>query len=410
MGKQAVNFDELVPLVDLCRAGKLFEVQAWIVESKPVNPPSGHYRGSRKKTPIEYAIDAGFHSLVKVLLDAGADVGPIDRYCPMTMALEKRRFDIVKLLVEHGYDPKGIDARRVLATWDVEIMEYFVEAGCDLEHGNPLAWAFCNRIRTSLPLVKKYQDRFPSIREQVNIALRYHCKEGDAKWVSLMLWAGGDPLCRGEEDPDREPDLEDGGLSAVGFAALYNHYGLFELKGIKACLNNPAAADILDYLLGSDATPVLTSILARGLDPNNNPRGGCTAIQQCLERFHQYGSSYSHFSFDYHLAPKNKSKLDSGRSREFMKMIYILADAGGKWRPDADEIKSARNSLTKMIPEYTVEFIDLMARFKAAKKGDLEELLRTPTIKALVGKYRNRIEEQLESLANDETKALQTSD
>ena len=91
-------------------------------------------------------------------------------------------------------------------------------------------------------------------------------------------------------------------------------------------------------------------------------------------------------------------------------MIYILADAGGKWRPDADEIKSARNSLTKMIPEYTVEFIDLMARFKAAKKGDLEELLRTPTIKALVGKYRNRIEEQLVSLANDETKALQTSD
>ncbi len=91
-------------------------------------------------------------------------------------------------------------------------------------------------------------------------------------------------------------------------------------------------------------------------------------------------------------------------------MIYLLAEAGGKWRPDPDEIKSARNSLTKMISEYTVEFIDLMGRFKAAKKGDLEELLRTPTIKALVGKYRNRIEEQLESLANDETNAPQSSE
>jgi ankyrin repeat protein len=402
MGSQANNFEELVPLVDLCRAGKLFEVQAWIAESKPVNPPTGHYRGSRKKTPIEYAIDAGFHSLVKVLLDAGADVGPIDRYCPMTMALEKRRLDIVKLLVEHGYDPICVDARSVLGTWDPEIMEYIVESGCNLELGNPLAWALCNRIRTSLPLVKKYQDRFPSIKEQANIALRHHCKEGDAKWVSLMLWAGADPLCRGEEDPDREPDLEDGGLSALGFAALYNHYGLFELKGIKACLSNPAAAEILDYLLGSDATPVLASILKRGLDPNNNPRGGCTAIQRCLERFHQYGSN-SRFSFDYHFAPKNKSKLDSDRSREFMKMIYLLAKAGGKWRPDPDEIKSARNSLTKMIPEYTVEFIGLMARFKAARKEDLEELLRTPTIKALVGKYRNRIDEQLESLANDDS-------
>ncbi len=84
-----------------------------------------------------------------------------------------------------------------------------------------------------------------------------------------------------------------------------------------------------------------------------------------------------------------------------MKKIYLLADAGGKWRPDLDEIQSARNSLTNMIPEYTVEFISLMARFKAARKEDLAELLGTPTIKSLVGKYRNRIDEQLEFLASD---------
>lgn len=144
-------------------------------------------------------------------------------YCPMTMALEKRRLDIVKLLVEHGYDPANIDARRVLSNWDPEIMEYFIESGCNLEIGNPLAWALCNCIRTSLPLVKKYQDRFPSIRKQVNIALRHHCREGDAKWVSLLLWAGADPLCRGEDDPGQEADDEGGGLSALSFAALYNH-------------------------------------------------------------------------------------------------------------------------------------------------------------------------------------------
>lgn len=402
MRSQAHNFEELRPLVELCRAGKLFEVQAWIEESNPVNPPAGHYRGSRKKTPLEYAIDAGFHSLVKVLLDAGADVGPIDRYCPMTMALEKRRLDIVKLLVEHGYDPAGVDARRVLSTWDPEIMEYFIESGCNLESGNPLAWALCNRIRTSLPLVKKYQDRFPSIREQANIALRHHCKEGDTKWVSLLLWAGADALCKGEDDPDREAADESGGISALSFAALYNHYELFELKAVKACLSSPAAAEILDYLVGPDAGPVLAAILKRGLDPNNNQRGGSSAIQRCLEQFHHYGSN-SRFSFDYYSAPGIKTKLDSDRSREFMKMIYLLAEAGGKWRPAADEIKSARNSLTKMIPEYTVEFISLMTRFKAAKKEDVEELLSTPTIKSLVRKYRNRIDAHLESLAVHES-------
>jgi hypothetical protein len=34
MGSQANNFEELVPLVDLYRAGKLFEVQAWISVDK----------------------------------------------------------------------------------------------------------------------------------------------------------------------------------------------------------------------------------------------------------------------------------------------------------------------------------------------------------------------------------------
>jgi hypothetical protein len=56
-----------------------------------------------------------------------------------------------------------------------------------------------------------------------------------------------------------------------------------------------------------------------------------------------------------------------------------------------------------MIPEYTVEFISLMTRFKAAKKEDVEKLLRTPTIKSLVGKYRNRIDAHLESLAVHES-------
>lgn len=401
MCNRANTFDELVPLVDLCRTGKLFEVQAWIEESKPVNPPIGHYRGSRKKTPIEYAIDLGFHSLIKVLLDAGADVGPIDNYCSMKMALQKRRLDIVKLLVEHGYDLASVNARSVLETWDPEIMDFFFESGCDLEDGNPLAWAFCNRIRTALPLVKKYQDRFPSIREQVNIALRHHCKEGDAKWVSLMLWAGADPLSPGEEDPDREPDIEYGGLSALGFAALYRHYKLFELKPVKACLSSPAAVEVLDYLLAPEATSVLLSILKRRHNLNNNERGGCSAIQACLVGFGHYGS-YSRFRFDYRFETKNESKLDSDRSREYMKTIFLLAEAGGKWRPDEYEIKSARKSLTKMIPEYTVEFVGLMTRFKAARKSDLEELLRTPSIKSLVKKYRGRVEEQLQLLCDPE--------
>ena len=61
-----------------------------------------------------------------------------------------RRFDIIQLLVEHGYDPKQIDMKDLFNTWDPAMMEYFIDKGADVETGNPLAWAFCNRIRTAL--------------------------------------------------------------------------------------------------------------------------------------------------------------------------------------------------------------------------------------------------------------------
>jgi len=35
------------------------------------------------------------------------------------------------------------------------------------------------------------------LQEQLNCALRRFCGEGDMKWVSLLMWAGGDPRSRG---------------------------------------------------------------------------------------------------------------------------------------------------------------------------------------------------------------------
>ncbi|WP_419194101.1 hypothetical protein [Novipirellula herctigrandis] len=55
-----------------------------------------------------------------------------------------------------------------------------------------------------------------------------------------------------------------------------------------------------------------------------------------------------------------------------------------------------------MKPEYTVEFISLMARFQAARRQDVEGLIRTPTIKKVIGKYCRRIDEQLELFVVDD--------
>ena len=57
----------------MCKAGKVFEVQDWIAAGKPINPPPPE-KGIRRKRPLEVAIDRGIHSLVQVLLEAGADI------------------------------------------------------------------------------------------------------------------------------------------------------------------------------------------------------------------------------------------------------------------------------------------------------------------------------------------------
>ena len=202
-GTRAQTYEEIKPLADLCRAGKLFEIQEWIAAGKPVNPPTPTNR-RHGKPPLEIAIELGFHSLIRVLLDGGSAIETDGWHCPMNQALQMRRFDIVKLLVEYRYDPKSVDMEDVFHTWDPEIMEYFIDRGAEVEKGNPLASALCDRIRTALRIFKRYETQFPSFLEQANIALRHHCKEGNLKWVSLMLWAGADPYAIGSYDYTKE--------------------------------------------------------------------------------------------------------------------------------------------------------------------------------------------------------------
>ena len=154
VGARAETYEEVKPLADLCRAGKLFEVQAWVAAGKPVNLPLTPGKRRRYKSPLQIAVDCGFHSLVQVLLEGGAAMEPDGWNSPMSRALAMRRLDIIQLLVEHGYDPATVDMTEVFASWDPAIMDYFIERGAEVEKGNPLACALCNRT-TSRPCARK---------------------------------------------------------------------------------------------------------------------------------------------------------------------------------------------------------------------------------------------------------------
>jgi hypothetical protein len=385
---------EIAPLLDLCRAGRVFDVQAWIAAGKPVNPPPRAPRSSRVKAPLEVAIELGFHSLVEVLLRGGAVQEPAAGYdSPISRALRMRRLDIVELLIEHGCDPASVDMAEVLGSWDPKIIEYFLARGAELVRGQPFAHAFCERVRTALRPYKELLKTRPELQEQANIALRHHCKEGAIKWVSLLLWAGADPNKPGSDTPGQEVTVEDeesAGLSALGYAALYDHYEVFNLKPVRNQLVDRRAYDYLPYLRRAQGTEVLRRLLEHGLEPNDQEGGGCSFITRFLDSLSWYGGSRRYLS-PWEQKPA-RPNYDSEDARETMKAIHLLAKHGGRWMPkEKREIASARKSLLQMSADYTLEFVWIMSKYKSCDLPPVKELLGTPTMKAHTAPKRDRL-------------------
>lgn len=389
---RAQSREEIVPLIDLCKKGRLFEVQNWIAEGKPVNLPCDDPKGRRLHSPLEIAIDMGFHSLVIVLLDGGAIQEPEGWGSPIHMAIRQKRRDLIELLVEHGLDMAQVDMREVFEAWEPALMEYFIEKGADPESGNPLAAALCDRIRTALKIFKKYKDRYPSFQEQANIALRHHSIEGNLKWVSLMLWAGADPYAPGPSSWEERLDEGDEGYSAVRYAALYGKPEVFDLltkKGFDPA--RPELIEIMHYAFSDQNVSMIVKLLDRGVDLSAH-------VKEAAEALNAHLSSLPYTGGFYESGPESRRDIDNDRARNHMKALHILAKNGARWIPTANNIASARRSLLKMKPGYAAEFVWIMSKYKACKRSDLEELLRTGSIRGHLGMYTPRIDKLLDEL------------
>jgi ankyrin repeat protein len=368
--KRAASYEEIQPLIALCKAGRLFDVQKWIASGRPINPPSE--LKIRKKSPLELAIALGFHSLVEVLLEGGALVED-QRYSPLSHALEKRRLDLILLLVKYGADPKSVSMDHVVATGDRKMIDYFIEQGGDMETGNPLALGLCEHIYSLLGVFKRYETRFPSFQEQINIVLRHSCREGNLKWVSLMLWAGADPYAKGPSYPDEKSDPESD-ISALELAALYNHLEIFKLKPIRESFTPSRAQDLLSWACEADKADLLKELLSKGFRPGAFPDDGSSLIQTLLIRLSIWDGSW--------LFERPSQDVDTSASRERIKMIHLLARHGAKWHPmDTATFKQVRSSLRKMKPEYILEFIWIMAGYRACSREVIVQLIGAPNIR-----------------------------
>jgi hypothetical protein len=321
---------------------------------------------------LEIAVETGFHSMVELLAKRVSDES--SKNAALAQAVSSHRLDLVELLVQHGADINSINLSDVLLDWEPKMIRFFLDRGADPIRGRPFAVAFGARIRTALrPFLEckeSYPELAPQLQEQLDCALRHFCAEGDLKWVSLLIWAGGDPRSRG---PSLEKDYtEDSECYTSGLEEACRSENAEVLKKLKPDPTRDNLALLLceAAMWGRKAT--LEYLLAFGINPNDKPNGGSSALDSALwnlnfSRFKPYGSGGL------------KSRYDVSNAFECLGMLVAH---GAIWTPDdAYHVSSLRRTLFECEPSVTIELLQLFRKHHACAAELVHKLLGTPRMK-----------------------------
>jgi len=359
------NFSEILPLIELCGHGKLYEVEEWIIAGKPLQgEPPDDRKLQRLLTPLEIAAAKGFHSLAGLLLANGYDPNGDDR-SPLTEPVRSRDREMVVLLLKFGANPNDADFCEVLETYDRNLMDLFIEAGVDPCNGNAVARALSHKGRPLLGFVKSYQDRFPKMQRQIDIALNVFVDRRDEKGIALMLWLGADPH-------DRVPNSaypEDAELCEVE-SPFERALWVDRENVIESFLKKPMPPEQVEYLFKRVSYRRLPNVVRRLLKEGANPN-------------HTEEERHIIEDFAYPiLSPWNSSVID--RDVRAVEAMEIVIEAGAKWDPSPERLAYFRRRLLKGEPQKVRKVLELFEKHEVLCAEQLKELTRTPSMKQLL--------------------------
>jgi hypothetical protein len=91
--------EEIRTLHQICREGRLYDVDRWISDGRPLQiDPKAIAKGTRPKSALQIALETGQHSLVFLLLSKGYQLD-LERYSALDLALQSHRWDLFDLLL-----------------------------------------------------------------------------------------------------------------------------------------------------------------------------------------------------------------------------------------------------------------------------------------------------------------------
>lgn len=222
-----------------CREGRLYDVEQWIHERKPIQTTPAGNSHNRGRTALQIAVETGQHSLVLLFLKSGYRLD-LEHCSPLDLALQIRRWDLADLLLEWGAKRESADVYTVLNTYNADLYERFWAAGYDLTARDEMG-AILGSGTTNRPLlgfVRRHRAESQKIQHELNIALGCHVRAGNDRGVNLCLWAGANPhqpapnLQLGH-DQDNGEDGGEGfkGWTAIEEASSNGHLGILKRLG-----------------------------------------------------------------------------------------------------------------------------------------------------------------------------------
>ena len=130
----AAHGEELRELVSLCWVGRVYDVERWIQEGRPIQALT--YRRLKKPpviTLLRTVARKRHRDLVLLLLCNGYRLDPEPDHWNSLLdeALDNADFDIVDLLLKWGADPTQVRPESVFETYMTELIDRFWQAGVD---------------------------------------------------------------------------------------------------------------------------------------------------------------------------------------------------------------------------------------------------------------------------------------
>lgn len=369
MSSASLTLAESKEFLKLCSHGKLYDVERWIASGKPIRVAA-----ESKDTPLHVALDLGFHSLVELLVRHETDQSEKDR--ALRHAVEIRRFDLVEVLVTYGADPLSISFADVLCEWNPEVVRLFLSKGADLITGAPFAEAFKYKIRTAIGPYLEAKRAHPELtiklQEQADRALRYFCDEGNLKWVSLLMWAGANPRSRGPNLHEWSDEADPDSFTT----AIEEACSTGRLDILKRLRIDPIKDDLQEALKcagWSSEEGVIKYLLELGVNPNDKPNGGSSAMDRCLDKL-----SFATWRSGFHGVLISKWEVTS-----HFNCLRQLIRHKALWIPDDNgRINDLRRILFKCDPEVTIEIVTILKSNNACSDETLRKLLSTSRMKS----------------------------